>query len=287
LKSIHQVTTNIIVVDCYSTDQTCNIAVSLGARIVKHPFVNHATQFNWGINQVERDADWILKIDADECITPELAVEINSQIASLPDDVNGVFFQRSFIFMGREIRHGGTAKVSVLRLYRLGKGKCENRWMDEHIKVRGRTVSFRGKLIDYNLNSLTWWTNKHNRYSSREAVDLLNLKYGFIPTDTIAGLSYGSEVAVRRWLKENFYAKLPRGLRAFGYFLYRYFFAFGFLDGNAGLVFHFLQGFWYRFLVDSKVYEVECYMRQNRCNIVHAIEEVLEINVLDALTEKK
>jgi glycosyltransferase involved in cell wall biosynthesis len=286
LESIQKVTMHFIVVDCYSTDRTCYIATSLGARVLKHPFVNYATQFNWAIGQVESDTDWILRIDADEYITPELSAEINRRLPELPTDVDGVFFHRSFVFMGREIRHGGSSRISALRLWRLNRGKCENRWMDEHIKVGGRTVSFAGQIIDHNLNSLTWWTAKHNNYSSREAVDLLNLKYGFMPTDTIASLSSTSRVAIKRWFKENLYAKLPGGLRALGYFFYRYFLALGFLDGKAGLVFHFLQGFWYRFLVDAKVYEVKRYMEHNRCDILQAIEQVLGIKVLTDCSEK-
>jgi glycosyltransferase involved in cell wall biosynthesis len=279
LESIKQVTAHILVVDCYSTDQTCDIAVSLGARVLKHSFINYATQFNWAIEQLENDTDWVLRIDADEYITAELSAEINGRLKGLPADVEGVFFQRCFVFMGKEIRHGGASKVRTLRLWRFDKGKCENRWMDEHIIVRGCSVSFKGKLIDHNLNSLTWWTAKHNNYSCREAVDLLNLKYGFLSTDRTARLSSGSNAAIKRWFKEKLYAKMPGGLRAFGYFIYRYFFALGFLDGKAGLVFHFLQGFWYRFLVDSKIYEVERYIALNRCDIVQGIEKILGIRI--------
>ena len=99
-------------------------------------------------------------------------------------------------FQGRLIRHGGVFPVRVLRLFRHGCGQCENRWMDEHIKVAGPTVDFKGELIDDNLNSLTWWTDKHNKYASREAVDLLNLQYHFMPRDTVASLRGGAQAGV-------------------------------------------------------------------------------------------
>jgi hypothetical protein len=140
-------------------------------------------------------------------------------------------------------------------------------------------VDFKGELIDDNLNSLTWWTDKHNKYASREAVDLLNLEYGFMPHDSVASLRGGNQAGVKRWLKEVVYARLPGGFRAFAYFFYRYVIRLGFLDGKAGTAFHFLQGFWYRYLVDAKLAEVKRYMRDNNVHVVVAIERVLDIKV--------
>lgn len=137
-------------------------------------------------------------------------------------------------FQGRLMRHGGIFPVRALRLFRHGRGQCENRWMDEHIKVAGLTVDFRGELIDDNLNSLTWWTDKHNKYASREAVDLLNLQYHFMPQDSVASLRGGKQAGVKRWVKEVVYARLPGGFRAFAYFFYRYVLRLGFLDGAGG-----------------------------------------------------
>jgi hypothetical protein len=126
---------------------------------------------------------------------------------------------------------------------------------------------------------LSWWTDKHNRYASREAVDLLNLEYGFMPHDSVASLQGGSQAGLKRWLKEVVYARLPGGLRAFAYFFYRYVIRCGFLDGRAGGAFHVLQGFWYRYLVDAKVAEVRRYMRDRNCDVRIAIEAVLGIRV--------
>jgi len=151
--------------------------------------------------------------------------------------------------------------------------------MDEHIIVEGATTEFAGEIIDDNRNSLTWWTEKHNAYASREVVDLLNLEYGFMVHETVAELRRGSQAGVKRWLKEKVYARLPGGVRAFTYFVYRYVVRLGFLDGKEGTAFHVLQGFWYRYLVDMKMHEVKTYMRRNDMDVVNAIWVVLGIDV--------
>ena len=151
--------------------------------------------------------------------------------------------------------------------------------MDEHIIVNGSTAHFKGELIDNNLNSLTWWIEKHNAYASREAVDLLNLEYKFMPHDSVANLGSGSQSGFKRWVKERVYAKLPSNNRALLYFLYRYIVRLGFLDGRSGFAFHFLQGFWYRYLVDLKINEVQKYMTLEEVDIKVAIKAVLNIDL--------
>ena len=279
IASAQAVATNIVVVDCYSTDATLDIARAYGARVLQHAWINHAAQFNWALTQLGADTEWVLRIDADEVLTPALIEEIRTRLPGIGPEIDGVYWGRRMTFQGRLIRHGGVFPVRVLRLFRHGRGQCENRWMDEHIKVAGPTADFAGEMIDDNLNSLTWWTDKHNRYASREAVDLLNLEYRFMPHDTVASLRGGKQAGVKRWLKERVYARLPGGFRAFAYFFYRYVLRLGFLDGQAGTAFHFLQGFWYRYLVDAKVVEVKRYMREHRVGVVEAIERVLGVQL--------
>ncbi len=279
LKSLKDVVDEAVVADCFSTDQTVEIARAAGARVIQHAWVSHASQFNWVLTQLPPDTDWVLRIDADEYLTQELAGQIKDRLSGLGPEVEGVNLRRRMAFQGRLIRHGGIFPVSITRLFRYGRGECENRWMDEHIKVSSPTVEFRGELIDDNLNSLTCWTDKHNRYASREAVDLLNLEYGFMPRDSVARFNGGSQAGFKRWVKEEVYARLPGGFRAFVYFFYRYVIRLGFLDGHAGTAFHFLQGFWYRYLVDAKVAEVRRCMRKEGCDVRAAIEQVLDIRV--------
>jgi len=279
IESVKDLAGDLVVVDCFSTDATLEIAQNLGARIVQHEWLNHAAQFNWALSQLNPETEWVLRIDADEYLTPELLSEVHSFLAHAASNVDGAFLNRRMIFQGKHIRHGGVFPIQVLRLFRYGKGLCENRWMDEHIKVGGPTVVLKGELIDDNLNSLSWWTQKHNHYASREAIEMLNLRYHFILRDSIAGSLGGSQSGAKRWLKETVYSRLPSGFRAFAYFFYRYIIRLGFLDGQAGTEFHFLQGFWYRYLVDAKVAEVKQHMREHGIDVVTAIDRVLGVKI--------
>lgn len=279
LNSLQGVASDILVVDSFSTDRTIHIANSYGARVLQHAWVNYSSQFNWALAQLEIDSDWVLRIDADEVMTASLASEIKACLPNIEPSVDGIYVGRRMTFQGRMIRYGGLFPTRVLRLFRHGRGHCESRWMDEHIKVSGRTFILRGEIVDDNCKSLTWWIVKHNSYASREAVDLLNLEYGFMPHDSVGRLFGGETVEVKRWLKEKVYARLPRGARAFSYFFYRYVIRLGFLDGSTGAAFHFLQGFWYRYLVDAKVSEVKRYIDQNNVSVQVAIHDVLGIKI--------
>jgi glycosyltransferase involved in cell wall biosynthesis len=278
MASVEAFADQIYVIDSGSSDSTVEIARSLGAHVLVNPFVTQAQQFNWALDQLPRETQWVLRLDADEIVTPPLAEEISAQVPDFSPDIDGVFVSRCMTFMGRPIRYGGVFPIRILRLFRYGRGRCENRWMDEHILVDGGTAELRGEILDDNRHSLSWWTNKHNNYASREVVELLNLEHRFMSSDATKILG-GGQVGRKRWLKERVYARLPGGLRAFVYFLYRYVARGGFLDGYEGTAFHFLQGFWYRYLVDAKLHEVRCHMRTRDVDAVTAIKEMLGINV--------
>lgn len=286
IESVAGTADRVVVIDSGSSDGSPDLARALGAELFHNPWVNYATQFNWALDRLPEGTNWILRLDADEIVTPALAAEIREKLPELTADIQGVYISRRMTFLGRPIRHGGLFPVRVLRLFRYGKGRCENRWMDEHIRVEGETVDFRGEIVDDNLNSLTWWTEKHNAYASREVVDLLNLEHGFIPHETVADLKGGKQAGVKRWVKEKVYARLPGGFRAFAYFFYRYVIRLGFLDGKEGTAFHVLQGFWYRYLVDMKLHEVKTYMRREDVDVVTAIRNVLGIDVNGSSPER-
>lgn len=279
LDSVASVADRCIVLDSGSTDKTVELAEREGATVLENKWINYSTQFNFALNFLPPDTDWVLRLDADEFLTPGLVQEIINKLPKLGPDVSGVYVSRRMTFLGRRIRWGGVFPIRVLRIFRSGRGRCEDRWMDEHIIVKGKTANFSGEIVDDNQNSLSWWTEKHNWYSSREVVDLLNLEFGFMPHETIADLRSCQQASFKRWLKERIYARLPGGGRALIYFLYRYIIRLGFLDGREGAAFHFLQGFWYRFLVDFKLHEVKSYMRRKDVDVKTAIYDVLAINV--------
>ncbi len=245
LKSVADWAAEIIVVDSGSTDLTLEIAERFGARVAKHAFKNQADQFNWALDNLEIKSDWILRLDADEYILPELAEEIKSVIGST-SAVNGYYIKRRVYFMGRWIKHGGYYPTWILRLFRKGEGRSEDRIMDEYIiLLEGRAGRLKNDFADDNRKSLSDWTMKHNDYSSREVA----ARFG--EPDAPIGGSAGR----KRWVKNNFYLRLPLFFRSFAYFIYRYFFCLGFLDGKEGLIYHTLQGFWHQFLTDAKTYE--------------------------------
>lgn len=281
IASVQGIATRVIVVDSGSTDETVGIAKRAGAHVLAHPWVNHAVQFNWALDQIKGQPGWVLRLDADEVVTPALATEIS---AGLPD-VDGCYVGRGIKFMGQMVRRGGVFPVRIMRLFRNGRGRCEDRWMDEHIVVQGPTVQLKGQIIDDNQNPLDWWIAKHNAYASKEVVDMLNSVHHFMPaTDQLPGTG---GTALKRWVKVNLYASLPGGLRAGAYFFYRYVLRLGFLDSAHARRFHVLQGFWYRYLVDAKFSEVERYMADTGASPREAIYDVLGVSLDEPASDTK
>jgi len=271
LKNIADWADEIFIVDSFSTDKTLEIAKKYGCKIFQHKFENQAQQFNWALDNLKIKNDWILRLDADEYLTEELKEEIaevirenflvsetltEAQPAKILQskilgerrerveetkkfsrkNINGYFIKRRVCFMGRWIKHGAYYPIWFLRLFKKGKGCSEQRAMDEHIVLlEGKSRKLKNDFIDDNKKGLMDWTAKHNNYSSREVLAAISGNFGI--------------------KKKKFYYRLPLFCRACLYFCYRYFLRLGFLDGKEGLIFHFLQAFWYRFLVDAKIYE--------------------------------
>lgn len=258
LENVLSIAKKIYVVDCFSTDKTKEIAVELGADVVEHTWPgNQAEQFNWALDNLSITTRWVLRLDADEYLLPDLMVELQEKLPSLPDDVTGIIFKRRHIFMGKWMRRG-IYPVKLLRVFRYGKGMCEQRLMDEHIQLtEGRVVEFEHDFCDHNLNDLSWFCHKHVNYAIREAVDLLDIELdltGAAETDSGKGIS---PQALAKRMKKHEYARQPLFWRSFAYFCYRYFLKGACLDGKIGFIWTFLQGWWYRTLVDAKVFEIK------------------------------
>jgi glycosyltransferase involved in cell wall biosynthesis len=259
INSLKKINSKILVVDSYSTDNTVRIAQKLGATVVQHNFINHASQINWAVQELGIDNEWIMRLDADEYLESDLQTELISLLPIIPNNVDGLYINRKVFFYGKWIRYGGFYPHTLMRIWRNGKGKVEQRWMDEHVVLKpdSQTITVKGHLVDDNHKGITFWIDKHNRYASREAVELLNLKYPLFHKDLSLTSFDDPQAKGKRKLKENIYAKLPIGIRSLMYFVYRYIVKAGFLDGIRGLLWHFLQGFWYRLLVDIKIKEIE------------------------------
>jgi glycosyltransferase involved in cell wall biosynthesis len=258
LASIAPLGAQVYIVDSMSTDRTVEIASSLGATVYQRRWTTYADQLNWGLDNCVIETEWVMRMDADEELTPGLVVALRSFLHSPPADITGIYVRRQVHFMGRWIRHGGYYPTWLLRVFRNGRGRCEALAMDEHIVVdSGQTIRIHEDIIDKNNKDLTFWTDKHNRYASREVQDILDKQSSLDDPRGVrvkASLA-GQQDATRRWVKDRLYLRMPLFVRPFLYFCYRYFLRLGFLDGKQGLIFHFLQGFWYRFLVDAKIYE--------------------------------
>jgi len=280
IRSLQSFASEIFVIDSYSTDKTVEIAESLGAKVYQHNWPgNHAAQFQWGLENCPINSEWIMKMDADEYVMPELATEINEKLHILGGDISGIYIKRRVFFMDRWIKHGGYYPIWLLRIWRSEKGRMEQRWMDEHIKlISGTSIQFENDIVDHNLNNLSWWTEKHNNYATREAIDILNLLYDFKKYDQVEPKLFGTQEQRKRWLKIR-YASMPLFIRPILYFHLRYFMQAGFLDGKPGLVWHFLQGGWYRFLVDAKIYEIYHKAGKKRENIVGFIQKEYGISL--------
>jgi glycosyltransferase involved in cell wall biosynthesis len=251
----------VFVVDSGSTDRTVEIAERRGARVLHHPFEDYARQRNWAMTHLPITSEWELHLDADERMTPELRDEIGRALATVAAEVDGLLASRRTVFMGRFIRHGGHYPAYHLRLFRRGRGRCESRLYDQHFLVDGRTALLRGDIVDTITSDLDTWIARHNRWSTLEARQSLDERS---PDEVRARLS-GTPIERRRWLRRGVYDRLPLFIRAALYFQYRYVLRRGFLDGRAGLIFHFLQGFWFRFLIDAKIFEMNARRRRERC----------------------
>lgn len=253
------VANRIIVVDSGSTDGTIEIVSKFGCEIASHPFENYSQQRNWAQLYAQLDpSSWVLHVDSDEVISAKLADSILRAVVAPPSDVKGFLMRRVSFFWGKPIRHGHMNPSWHLRLYRAGSGQCEERLYDQHfVLTSGVQKRLDGVLDDLQLVSLESWTASHNRWSTAEALEIISRRAEDAGTKVVLQGSLAGDVRMRkRWLKNNVWYRMPLLLKPFLFFTYSYFFKLGFLDGVPGLVYHVLQAFWFRFLIDAKVIEL-------------------------------
>lgn len=275
INSLKGICNEVFVIDSFSADRTCEIAEELGAKVYKNPWKNYATQFNYGVYQCPIQSEWIWRIDADEFLEGNIGITVKNILSNCPTDVNGIYVRKRIDFMGKPLLHGGWYPSYHLKIFRKGHGDCENRWMDEHIRIfDGTTITIEeGNQVDANLNDLTWWTEKHNGYATREMVDMLMMEYRMdAKAQEVTPKFFGTEEQRKRWLKIK-YIKTPLFIRPFINFFLRYILKRGFLDGKEGFLWHILQGFWYRMLVDAKIFEIKKKYNFNEEKIKNFLKE--------------
>jgi Glycosyltransferases involved in cell wall biogenesis len=262
LESLRDVA-EIYVVDSQSTDNTVEIAESYGARVVQfHYQGGWPKKRQWAMESLPLTYDWIFLLDADEALTPELTAEIRSAIEN--PDRDGYYIALRMFFLGHELRHSG-ASFYKLSLFRRGKGRFECRLKEqdqsmadmevhEHIVLDGplneRTAKLQHPLQHYNVESLSHYIRKHDEYSNWEARVWLE---GEANSRDLPPAFFGSQAQRRRWLRKIFFS-VPGSPLAF--FLYKYVFSLGFLDGIPGLIYCAFQGMQF-FQIKAKIYELK------------------------------
>lgn len=257
LESLREVG-EVYVVDSQSSDDTVRVAESYGGKVVQfHYLGGWPKKRQWAMDTLPLAYDWILLLDADEVLSPELASEIQRAIHDRNFD--GYYIALEMYFLGRRLRRCG-ASFWKLSLFRKGKGRFECRLQDqnasmadmeihEHIVVNGPTRRFDHPLIHHNVESLDRYIQKHNEYSNWEARVWLD---GNRDGAEIQPALWGTQAQRRRWLKRHF-LEMPGSPMIF--FLYRYLVRLGFLDGIPGLIYCVFQGIQF-FHIKAKIYEL-------------------------------
>jgi len=247
----------VYVVDSFSSDATAEIARSHGARVVQfHYSGGWPKKRQWALDNLPLAHEWILFMDADEALTPELADEIAAAIRN--PEMDGYYIGLGMHFLGRALRHSG-AKFYKLCLFRAGKAAFECRLEDqdtsmcdmevhEHVMVQGKTAKLKNVLVHRNVDSLSRYIQKHNEYSNWEARVWMDGDNG----RELAPSLTGSQAQRRRWLRKHFFS-LPGSPLMF--FLYKYLLCLGFLDGVPGLIYCAFQGIQF-FHIKAKIYEL-------------------------------
>jgi glycosyltransferase involved in cell wall biosynthesis len=245
----------VFVVDSLSSDRTVEISTALGARVYPHPFEGFADQRNWAIENLRFAHEWILMLDADERVPAALAEEIREVVAQDGHPYSGFYIARKFFFLGRWLKHGGLYPTWLLRLFKRGAARVEERPLNEHVILEGAAGYLTHPFEHRDQRPLSGWISKHNRYADLEAEEYLREKYqGGFESSIRPSLS-GSQAERKRWTKLRVWNRLPLLVRPFLFFFRNYFLKGGFLDGREGFMYHILWSFWVRFLIDVKIVE--------------------------------
>ncbi len=253
IRSVQNWASEIHVVDSYSTDRTVELATALGAQVVQHPYVNYADQQNWALANLPFESEWLLLLDADERVPSDLRDEIAQVVQTNSPEYDGYWMRYRLMFYGRWIKHCGWYPTWILRLVRRSKARIEERSVDPHAIVDGPVGYLQNDLLHMSLQDLTFWIDKHNKYSSYNAKIYFDLLHGD-KHDSLPPNIFGTQAERKRFIKERIWPHLPG--RAFLLFLYMYIFRFGFLDGKQGFIFCYMHAIFQQFNI-VKLWELE------------------------------
>lgn len=245
---------DIFVVDSGSADRTLDIARQYGATVVEHAFETHSKQWAWALQNLPLRTSWVLGLDADQRVTPELAAELRELDDSSLSGIQGIYVKRRQVFREKWIRYGGYYPKYLLKLFRRDAVFADSRdLVDHHFYVSGATLKLKNDLLESNQkeDDITFWIEKHNRYATLLAREEMETRTNG-RRNMIAPSLFGNPDQRALRLKQ-IWTRMPLYVRPFLYFFYRYVVRLGFLDGKQGAIFHFLQAFWFRLLIDIKL----------------------------------
>lgn len=258
LQSIAGLNAPVFILDSGSTDRTIEVGKGFGAVFMQHPFENHPKQWDFALKNFPVQTPWVICLDADQVVTPELKHNLINFREDDHTGIDGIYFNRKNFFKGKWIKHGGYYPFYLLKMIRFGVGYSDiNENMDHRFVVHGKTTIWKdGYLLEENLkeNNIGFWIDKHNRYSDLVAQEEVE-RMALARAQTVKPDFWGSPDERTAWRKQLWW-KLPRYVRPLLYFTQRMIFQLGILDGRTGIIFHFLQGFWFRLIVDIKIDEI-------------------------------
>ena len=263
----------IFIVDSGSTDNTLMICEKYPINIISHSYIDHTNQWKWILNNLTFRYEWIMPLDADHIVTDLLKSEIEDILNNPSPNINGYYSKHYYYFKGTRI-HG--FKPYSLRLFKKSKVKMDDsELVDFRFIIEGKTDKLNGIIIENNQNenSIDFWIDKHQKFSSRFAIEEVLRRSGILNWSLTPQL-FGNPDERIIWIK-NYWYHMPLFIRPFLYFLYRYIFRCGFLDGINGFIYHFLHAFWFRFIVDIKISELQEKIKYGEINIYQLKDQYL------------
>jgi glycosyltransferase involved in cell wall biosynthesis len=237
---------DIVVVDSFSSDRSSEICLRAGARFVQHKFEGFGSQRNWALENIVFKHDWLLILDADEKVPPELATELRAVALQAPETVGAYRVRRKFYMWGRWLRYSSLYPTWVVRFIHKNKVRYVNRGHAETQEVQGDVVDLHNDLIDENVKGIDEWFERQNRYSTREAEYELSTEKEPVAVRSL----WGADPLLRRALLKRISWRMP--LRPIVYFFYSYILRRGFLDGYDGFIFCIMKSTFHAMIVAKK-----------------------------------